>query len=234
MEVVSQPVAEGLTSDRPLAQSPPRSSRETSGIFVTFEGCEGAGKTTQAEMLKDYLLMHGHDVVVTREPGGTQVGEKIRDILLNSGGQEISPVTEALLFAANRAQGVKDVIKPALEKGWIVIADRFVDSSLAYQGVGRGLGLEAVNNLNEWATGGLEPHLTVYLDIPYSESIARKSHEIPDRIEQEPRQFHENVRQAYNLLSRICPQRMLVIDATDAPDAIHARVVSSVTKLLAA
>jgi len=231
VRVIGPPVIGQKPTEKPESRKVVQAGKPA-GFFVTFEGCEGAGKTTQSEMLKDYLLAHGHDVVLTREPGGTVVGEKIREILLNPGNREISPVTEALLFAANRAQVVQEVIKPALDKDWIVIGDRFVDSSLAYQGVGRGLGLEAVNNLNEWATAGLEPALTVYLDIPYTESMERIARSTPDRIEAEPREFHENVRQAYGLLARIYPQRVLVLDARDSAEAVHARVVSSVGKLI--
>jgi len=205
---------------------------ELPGTFVSFEGCEGSGKTTQVEMLKDYLLAHGHDVVVTREPGGTEIGECIREMLLNPGNKAIAPLTEALLFAANRAQMLQEVVKPALEKGWIVVADRFVDSSLVYQGVARGLGLEAVKNLNDWATEGIEPDITIYLDLSFDDYRDRRQGQAPDRIESEPREFHENVRQAYNLLARMCPARIMVLDGKVSPESIHARVVSLVNQVL--
>lgn len=201
------------------------------GVFITFEGCEGSGKTTQAEMLKEYLLSEGIDVVLTREPGGTEAGVKIREILLESV-NNIFPLAEALLFAADRAQQVQEVILPAFQKGWVVIGDRYADSSLAYQGVGRGIGLEAVKNLNEWATGGLQPTITFYLDMRPEESLKRKSGGSSDRMELESLQFHENVRQAYTMLRKLYPHRFVVIDATGKKDSIHARIVAEVSKIL--
>lgn len=231
--VIGPPTVGASTRDEPAAGKRAKGvGHELPGTFVSFEGCEGSGKTTQVELLKDYLLAHGHDVVVTREPGGTPVGERIREMLLNPGNKGISALTEALLFAANRSQIVKEVVKPALEKGWVVVADRFVDSSLVYQGVGRGLGLEAVKNLNEWATDGLEPDLTIYLDLPFNDYLARRSGQSPDRIESEPREFHENVRQAYNLLARMCPQRIVLLDGRAGAEAIHARIVSTINQLV--
>lgn len=200
------------------------------GFFVSFEGCEGSGKTTQADMLRAYLEENDVRVILTREPGGTRTGDMIRQILLDPEIKELAPITEALLFAANRAQVVVEVIKPSLEQGIFVISDRFTDSSLAYQGVGRGLGLEAVKNLNEWATGGIEPNLTFYLDIPYEDSLARRSSEIVDRIEMEPKEFHENVRQAYAMLARIYPGRIVTIDARNSPEEMHSRVIAEIRK----
>ncbi len=200
------------------------------GFFISFEGCEGSGKTTQAEMLRSYFEEKGVDVILTREPGGTRTGNLIRQILLDPELEELTPITEALLFAANRAQVVIEVIKPALDQGIVVISDRFTDSSLAYQGVGRGLGLEAVKNLNEWATGGLEPNVTFYLDISYEDSLSRRNAEIADRIEMEPKIFHENVRQAYAMLARIYPARIVTLDARSSPEDIHSRVVSEIRK----
>src|SRR5659263_627167 len=150
-----------------------RGPHDLAGKFITFEGCEGSGKTTQATMLYNYLVNQGKDVILCREPGGTHVGEKIRDILLDPEIKDIFPITEALLFAADRTQQVMQVIRPALAKGWIVIADRFVDSSLAYQGVGGGCGLEAVKNLNDWACGNIEPNLTIFLDLKVREGLER-------------------------------------------------------------
>ncbi len=202
------------------------------GTFITFEGCEGAGKTTQATLLRDYLLEKGKEVLLVREPGGTPVGELIRDILLNSEDVDIAPITEALLFAADRAQLVRDIVRPALQKGVTVIGDRYVDSSLAYQGVGRGCGLEPVKNLNDWATGSLEPHLTVFLDMSVKDSLARAKPGGLDRIEKEDLEFHENVRYAYSMLQRIFSYRYVVVDANGSPEAVHARVVSEVEKII--
>jgi dTMP kinase len=203
------------------------------GTFITFEGCEGSGKTTQADRLVDYLEDLGREVILVREPGGTPVGEKIREILLDSPEDvAISPMTEALLFAADRAQLVKDVIRPALQRGLIVIGDRFVDSSLAYQAVGRGCGLEPIKNLNDWATGNLEPHLTIYLDMAVKDSLARVNEGDMDRIEKETLEFHENVRYAYSMLQRIYSYRYAVVDATGTEEMVHDRVVAEVEKVI--
>lgn len=209
-----------------------RGSHGYRGVFITFEGCEGSGKTAQVEMLEDNLLKRGLDAVVSSEPGGTPVGEKIREILLDTEYESISPVTEALLFTADRTQKIMEVIRPALQKGRVVIGDRYTDSSLAYQGVGRGVGLEAVRNLNEWATGDLEPDLTFYLDMPARQALARKAGRPPDRIEREPAEFHENVRHAYNMLVRMYPHRIVVLDATANKETIHSQVLAEVGKHL--
>jgi dTMP kinase len=203
------------------------------GKFLTFEGCEGCGKTTQAKMLADALLVKAQDVVLCHQPGGTQLGQKIRDILLDPECADMIPITETLLFAADRAQQVKQVIVPALKKGWIVIADRFIDSSLAYQGVGRGCGLEAVKNLNDWACGGIEPDLTVFLDLKVTQGLQRAAGpEGHDRIEQESVEFHENVRHAYSMLMRIFSHRYAVVDASGTEQMVHARVVDEVMKVI--
>jgi len=203
-----------------------------SGFFFTFEGCEGSGKTTQVELLKEHLAGRGFDVLVSREPGGTAVGAVIRSILLDPTGAAVEPLTEALLFAADRAQEVAEVILPAMRKGRVVLGDRFSDSSLAYQGVARGLGLEAVERLNEWATGGLEPTLTFYLDMPVEEALARKSEGEHDRIEGEPAEFHRAVREAYLMLAKLYSRRVVVIDARAGIREIHARVKTEVGRFL--
>lgn len=202
------------------------------GVFITFEGCEGSGKTTQATMLHDRLADEGRKVTLIREPGGTTVGERIREILLDTGSGDITPTTEALLFAAARSQLVRDVIEPALREGHTVIADRYVDSSLAYQGVGRGCGLEPVKNLNDWATGGLEPNLTVFLDMPVEDSLARVESGQKDRMESEDIEFHVNVRYAYGMLQRLYSHRYAVINADGTPEEVHDRVFSEVQKIL--
>ncbi|MHB8895360.1 MAG: dTMP kinase [Candidatus Geothermincolia bacterium] len=210
-----------------------RGPHDLAGKFITFEGCEGCGKTTQATLLEQYLLDQGRDVILCREPGGTALGERIRDILLDPACADMVPITEALLFAADRAQQVMQVIRPALAKGWIVIADRFTDSSLAYQGVGRGCGLEAVKNLNEWACGNIEPNLTIFLDLKVRDGLARAvGPEGHDRIEQESVEFHENVRHAYSMLIRIFSHRYRVIDALGTPEMVRDRVVDEVSKVI--
>jgi dTMP kinase len=205
---------------------------ELSGFFFTFEGCEGSGKTTQVELLKEHLAGRGFKVLVSREPGGTAVGDLIRNMLLDPAQGDIEPMTEALLFAADRAQQVAEVILPALREGWVVIGDRFTDSSLAYQGVARGLGLVAVARLNEWATGGLQPTLTFYLDMPVEAALARKSAEGSDRIEGEPAEFHQAVREAYIMLSKLYSHRVVVVDATAGRGEIHARVKSEIARFM--
>jgi len=203
------------------------------GKFITFEGCEGCGKTTQAQMLADALLQKAQDVVLCHQPGGTPMGQKIREILLDPACGDMIPITETLLFAADRAQQVQQVIRPALKKGWIVIADRFIDSSLAYQGVGRGCGLEAVKNLNDWACGGIEPDLTVFLDLKVTQGLSRAAGpDGHDRIEQESIEFHENVRHAYSMLMRIFSHRYSVVDASGTPQMVHDRVVDEVMKVI--
>jgi len=223
-----------MTQEKPFRKSGPGNPPGTGmiGVFITFEGCEGSGKTTQVDMLRDHLASLGHEVVVSREPGGTPLGEKIREVLLDPCYEGMSPVAEALLFAADRVQKIQEVIKPALANGWVVIGDRFVDSSLAYQGVGRGVGIEAVKNLNEWATGELQPTLTFYLDVAVKQAMARKSREEPDRMEKESVEFHENVRHAYGLLAKIFSHRIVVLDATASRQQIHSNVVHEVDKLV--
>jgi dTMP kinase len=204
---------------------------KTIGKFITFEGTEGCGKTTQARMVAEYLSQEGWEVVMVREPGGTAVGEKIREILLDTRMGDIAPITEALLFAADRAQQVRDVVRPALQAGRIVVADRYVDSSLAYQGVGRGCGLEAVKNLNDWATGELEPDLTIMLDLPLEEGLERTGEFEKDRIERESLEFHRNVRHAYIMLEQI-HSRFVLIDGRGNPGAIHERVLLEVNRVM--
>jgi dTMP kinase len=214
------------------AAQPPGAPGARPGTFITFEGCEGSGKTTQAKMLGDYLVSKGREVVLTREPGGTPVGKVIREILLSPASGDIAPITEALLFAADRAQQVRDVIKPALQKGCIVIGDRYVDSSLAYQGLGRRCGLDQVRNLNDRATEGLEPDLTVYLDISVEDGLARvRKHDL-DRIEQETMEFHERVRNAYGMLQELYSYRYVVIDARGTVEIVRDRVVEEVERFL--
>jgi dTMP kinase len=206
---------------------------DLAGKFITFEGCEGSGKTTQARNLQQHLLNKGRDVILCHEPGGTPLGKRIRDILLDPACADMVPITEALLFAADRAQQVMQVIRPALAQGWVVIADRFIDSSLAYQGVGRGCGLEAVKNLNEWACGDIEPNLTIFLDLKVKEGLERAAGpDGHDRIEQESIEFHENVRHAYSMLIRIFSHRYRVIDALGTPEMVRDRVLDEVMKVI--
>jgi dTMP kinase len=180
-------------------------------MFISFEGVDGSGKTTQVALLSDALREEGRDVVATREPGGTPAGELIRELLLDGG--EIAPWTEAALFAAARAQLVDEVIRPALARGADVICDRYIDSSLAYQGLARGLGVERVLELNLLATSGLLPDRTFFLAIPPGDTAGRRDAH-PDRIEREGDEFTAIVDQGYRELAAIFAQRVVTIDAT--------------------
>jgi dTMP kinase len=180
-------------------------------MFISFEGVDGSGKTTQVALLADSLRGEGRDVVATREPGGTPAGERIRELLLEGG--EIAPWTEAALFAAARAQLVDEVIRPALARGADVICDRYIDSSLAYQGIARGLGVDRVLELNLLATSGLLPDRTFFLAISPEDTAGRKDEE-PDRIEREGDEFAAIVDQGYRELAAIFAKRVVTIDAT--------------------
>jgi dTMP kinase len=200
------------------------------GLFVVFEGGEGAGKSTQVQRLAAVLTAEGYDVVVTREPGATDVGARIRALLLDPA-TTLSARAEALLYAADRAQHVAEVLRPALARGAVVISDRYVDSSLAYQGAGRELDADEVADLSRWATDGLKPQLTVLLDIDPTAGLERATGD-PDRIEQESLGFHRAVRQGFLDLAAAEPPRYLVLSATGTADEVHEAVVARVTPLL--
>ncbi len=191
------------------------------GLFITLEGGEGAGKSHQLEALAERLEQRGLTVKRTREPGGTPLGERLRDILLDLGerGAEIDPLTETLLFVAARAELVASVVGPALERGDAVICDRFADSTRAYQGFGRGVDLAVIDQLNAVATHGLRPDLTVLLDLPPARGLARAT-EAGDRFGREGGAFHERVREGYRTLAAQEPDRWLVVDATLAADKV--------------
>ncbi len=197
-------------------------------LFITFEGPEGSGKTTQMELLKGYLEEKGYSVHATREPGGTSIGDQIRAVLLNPRNTEMLPASEALLFSAARAQIVNQVIRPHLAQGDIVLCDRYADSTLAYQGYGHGLDLEILRTITAFATGGLKPDLTVYLDIDVEEGLRRKltAHEAGqaewNRLDQQEAAFHRRVREGYLKMATREPDRWLVVDATQSLEAIQA------------
>lgn len=203
----------------------------TPGLFITLEGGDGSGKTTQARLLTDWLQELGHTVVRTREPGGTDVGVEIREIVLHHRG-EVSPRAEALLYAADRAQHISTLVRPALARGEIVIQDRYLDSSVAYQGAGRVLGGTEVRELSLWAAEGLLPHLTLLLDL--DETVARgrldADEKVFDRLEAEKSEFHARVRAAFLDLAANEPARFLVLDASlpvaEIAGAIRARVAA--------
>jgi dTMP kinase len=196
------------------------------GLFVTFEGVDRAGKTTQAQMLRDAL---GDRAVAVREPGGTPAGERIRAIL-KDGSIELDARAEALLFAAARAELAEQVVRPALAEGKVVVSDRYLDSSLAYQGEARGLGVDEVARVNRFATGGLEPDITFLLELDLAEAAARGGE--ADRFEDEGHALQERVRDAYDRLARQNPERWRRIDAGRPADEVHADVLAAVERAL--
>lgn len=209
-------------TDRPSAQP----TRPTSpGLFIAFEGGDGAGKSTQARLLAEALRHCGHEVVLTREPGGTPIGEQLRELVLGHELGEIDPKTEALIFATARSAHVWQLIRPALQRGAVVISDRYIDSSAAYQGTGRGLGTEDVLRVNSWATGGLSPELTVLLDVAPAQARERRAGMIPDRIEAESEDFYARIRATFLKLSQRRPEAYLVLDAQRPVAELHAEVL---------
>ena len=203
------------------------------GLFISFEGIDGVGKSTQADLLETWLQAQGKTVVRTLEPGGTEVGIEIRKILLHHRG-DLAPRAEAALFAADRAHHVASKIRPALDRGDIVITDRYFDSSVAYQGAGRELSQTEVRDLSLWAVGGLLPDLTVLLDLPADVARNRRngSGTEPDRLESEKIEFFERARQAYLDLAEAEPERFLVIDASASVDVMQEQIVNRVAGLI--
>ncbi len=183
------------------------------GMLITFEGGEGCGKSTQARLLHRRLLQHRVPALLTQEPGGTSLGNRIRDVLKRQVGTSVSPEAELLLFAASRAQLVTEIIRPGLREGAIVVCDRFDDSTVAYQGYGRGIDIATIKAINELATGDVRPGLSILLDIAPEQGLARKS-KVADRFEQEGLEFHRRVRAGYLQLAAGDPGRWLVVDAT--------------------
>ncbi|MFJ8826224.1 dTMP kinase [Streptomyces sp. NPDC102467] len=202
-----------------LKGNDPAQAPAATGFFIALEGGDGAGKSTQAEALAEWIRGKGHEVVVTREPGATPVGKRLRSILLDVSSAGLSHRAEALLYAADRAEHVDTVVRPALERGAIVISDRYIDSSVAYQGAGRDLSPTEVARINRWATSGLVPHLTVLLDVD-PEAARERFTEAPDRLESEPTEFHTRVRSGFLTLAASDPGRYLVVDAGQEPEAV--------------
>ncbi len=201
------------------------------GYFITFEGADGCGKTTQLELLKNYLKNKRYDVVVTREPGAKGLGEKFREILLNYDGV-VSDRCESFLFLADRAQNIDTIVNPAVSSGKIVLCDRHIDSSTAYQGYGRGLDIQQIKNLNSIATGGMLPDLTIVFDIDIETSMQRVGKN-KDRMENSGVEFFNRVRNGYLELAKQEPDRIKVVDSTGSIEDIHKHVVSLVSNLLA-
>jgi dTMP kinase len=203
------------------------------GLFLSFEGGEGAGKTTQIAKLAHALEAAGHTVVVTREPGGSAIANRIRSLLLDPKMKGLVSLAELFLYEASRAQHVHDTIRPALEKGHTVICDRFADSSVVYQGVARGLKAPLVNGLNKIATGGLKPHRTLVLDLDPRIGLARVgSRGVLDRIEKEALSFHEAVRKGFRRLAKSESRRVRLIDASRSRDDIHEQIRHQLRDLL--
>ena len=206
------------------------------GKLISFEGSEGSGKSTQISRLAAHLQQTGREVVSTREPGGTEIGEQIRNIIVhNSKGDEMCAETELLLFTAARAQVVREVIAPALVRGAVVLSDRFLDSSTVYQGIGRNLAADPVSRINHFAVGNVMPDLTVVIDVPTEVGLARirqRASDLPDRMERENIDFYKKIREGYLLLASGMPDRVVVIDGTLSQDAIEKKIWTIVKERL--
>jgi len=203
------------------------------GLFISMEGPDGSGKSTQIELLSEALKEKGYEVLITREPGGTRISERIRELLLDKDLTEMAPVTEMLLYASARAQLVAEVIGPAVDAGKAVISDRFVDSSVVYQGIARGLGIENAYSVNQHAIGKYMPDATFLLDLPAIVGIERKKNQAElDRMERESLEFHEKVAQGYRDLAARCPERIRRIDATLPREVICDMIKDTVFQLI--
>jgi dTMP kinase len=202
------------------------------GVFIALEGGEGAGKSTQAKLLQAWLVAEGHSVLLTREPGGTDVGSALRRLLLDTATGTIAARTEVLVYSADRAEHVAAVLDPALAEGKVVITDRYVDSTLAYQGAGRAVDNADLEWISAWATDGLRPQLTVVLDIDPVDGLARAGE--PDRIESEPLEFHHRVRDHFLRLAAADPEHYVVVSARGEPETIHGAIRAAVEPWLPA
>ena len=207
--------------------------RRDPGLLVTFEGGEGSGKSTQIERLADFLLDEGHEVVTAREPGTTKVGEAVREILLRAAREDLTAESELALFLAARAELVAEVVRPALEAGKVVLLDRYGDSSVAYQGYGRGLDPDRVKALNAYFTRGLTPDLTVLIDVPVEASAERSRPRPADRIERAGRAFHGRVRSGYREIALNEPERFVVLDGTEPIDTVQSAIRGAILEALA-
>jgi dTMP kinase len=209
---------------------------KTSGKLISFEGSEGSGKSTQIARLAAHFQKTQREVLTTREPGGTEIGEQIRNIIVhNSKGDEMCAETELLLFTAARAQLVREVIAPAIMRGAIVLSDRFLDSSTVYQGIGRNLAADPVARINRFAVGNVMPDLTVVIDVPTEVSLARlkqRASDLPDRMERENLDFYTKVREGYLVLAQGMPERFLVIDGTKSAESIEKKIWTEVQSRL--
>jgi len=217
-----------VTDPSPLRGQPARYA--DSGAFICFEGGEGAGKSTQSRLLAQWLREQGREVALTFEPGDTPVGKEIRRIVLSPETGELAHRTEALLYAADKAEHVAEVVRPALERGAVVITDRYVDSSIAYQGAARGIDVDGLEGMLRWATDGLRPHLTVVLDVEPADGLGR--FEGRDRIEAEPAEFHQRARADFLRLAEADPEHYVVLDAREPIDELAAAIRDRVARVL--
>ena len=203
------------------------------GRFISLEGIEGTGKSTQAKLLSDYLKEKGFEVVLTEEPGGTQIGLRIRELLLSVEHKGMTAVTELLLYNASRSQHIREIIVPAISSGAIVITDRFTDSTIAYQGFGRGIDLRLINSIDLIATERLRPDITILLDLDAEVGLKRnKRINKTDRLELEDLEFHQRVRNGYHNLAEKEPERIKLIDASAGIQEIHSRISSIITNFI--
>ncbi len=223
-----------LAKRRELPQPRPQMAKKTKkpGKLISFEGSEGSGKTSQIARLAERLQKLRRDVVTVREPGGTEIGEQVRSIIVhNSKGDEMTPETELLLFAAARAQLVREVILPALVRGAIVLSDRYLDSSTVYQGIGRNLAADPVNKINRFAVGNVMPELTIVIDVPTKVGLARirqRASDLPNRMERENIDFYDKIRAGYLLLAKGMPKRFVVVDGRKTEAAIEKLIWNAV------
>jgi len=210
-------------------------------LFITFEGVEGSGKTTQIKILNDILKLRGLSTVLTREPGGTNISDQIRNILLDSDNKGMVPLCELFLYAAARAQHIQQVVEPALKANKIVLCDRFSDATIAYQGFGRGFGLDLIENINQLAAGSVKPNLTFLMDCNPDVGLRRtvernatleKNAPVEDRFEQEAIEFHQKVREGYLNVASRHPERVIIIDASLDAETVHQEIVKNVLKFL--
>ncbi len=202
------------------------------GTFITLEGAEGCGKTTQIDLLAGYLRNKNFNVLVTREPGGTRIGDEVRNILLNPELKEMNYRTEVLLYTASRAQLVSEIIAPALEEGKMVLSDRYIDSTFAYQGFGRGLPLSKLIDINRWATQDINPDLTILLYFPTEDGLKRATVKKTDRMEQEDIEFHRRVQDGFLNLAQLYPDRYQVIDAAGSEEEVHKKILKVLEEFL--
>ena len=202
-----------------------------SGLFISFEGIDGCGKSTQADLLRSYLESKGEQVELLREPGGTALSEQIREILLNPNNDKMDPSTESILLSASRAQLTREIIIPALERGNVVICDRYADSTLAYQGYGRGINLEWLEKLNAFATAGLKPDITLLVDIPVDEALNRMQSKSFDRIEMEGIEFLDKVRSGYLELTDRFSKRYFMIDGMETIEEMSKKIINKIEEI---